>query len=634
MNINLPKIELNNLFSKNFTRLNLINFLILNVSLLVINIIFKYYELHKIKFLQIFILSYFIVNFYLYSYLLSKDKYCTYRYLNLFLLIILYLAFQLSNNDNLKSTVNAIKNNNINKLNDKIKIESITNNLKLGNAQEKVNFFVLIFVIVMLLNNMIHFKDPISTSGIQVSYKSNKLFFFIHSFLLLSTIGYSIYLIVKYFTGFTFYLDSFGDNFFTIYIYFIAFSLYYFKLFNSLIGYLCCVILLLPSINLIFNLINIPKPDSKTLNNSFNLSTDYPSILYDEDFKKNQINVDYPLKKLIEKSYNDYNIKANLSQEVYNQKSEDESKIKPVEPIPEAKLPEDFGDLETINMNPLLQDEFFNLLEKKNIKEPVLLHIFYSHKNKLYVSFYLDRVEKHSLENQLYNFYVVFNYSWYYTPEKNMIIETTKQDSSKGQYLVLSNIFEQYNELLQIEDFEEILIRNYLRSPLFNNKIQNVIFTGFSTGGSHAQYSLNRLLHTKLVNSYDIENKYDLFQLYTFGSLHTGDENFVKQLNKVNKIIRTVYPIDPYVNLYNGQLVPTKGYYPVVQNPIEIITSIKSKKDILNRVFDLHKIYKNSINNSSYLSIIGISFLPNLFFVFILFILYIIYKISRKKIKK
>ena len=52
--LNLPKIEMNNLFSKNFTRLNLINFLILNVSLLVINIVFKYYEMHKIRFLKIF----------------------------------------------------------------------------------------------------------------------------------------------------------------------------------------------------------------------------------------------------------------------------------------------------------------------------------------------------------------------------------------------------------------------------------------------------------------------------------------------------------------------------------------------------------------------------------------------------
>ena len=67
---------MNNLFSQHFTSLNLINFLILNVSLLVINIIFKYYEMHKIRFLKIFILSYFIVNFYLYSYLLSKNKYC------------------------------------------------------------------------------------------------------------------------------------------------------------------------------------------------------------------------------------------------------------------------------------------------------------------------------------------------------------------------------------------------------------------------------------------------------------------------------------------------------------------------------------------------------------------------------
>jgi hypothetical protein len=532
------------------------------------------------------------------------------------------------NNNNLKSTFNTIKNNNGNK---DIKLESISDNLKLGNSQEKVNFFILIFVIVMLLNNMIHYKNPISASGIQVSYNRNRLFFYVHSFLLLSTIGYAIFLIMKYFTGKTFYLTNFTDNFFTIYIYFIAFSLYFFKLFNSLFGYLFFVILFLPIINFIFNFIHIPKPDKKTLNKSFNLSIDYPPILYNDEFRKNKINVDYPLKKLIEKSYYDYNLKANLSKETYKQKSEDDNKIKPIEPIPDAKLPENFGDLETINMNPILQDEFFNLLEKKNINEPVLLHIFYSHKNRLYVSFYLDRVEKHSIGNQLYNLYVVFNYSLYYTPSKNVLIETTKQDSSKGSYLVLTNTYEQYQELLLIEDFEEILIRNYLRSPLFNNKIQNVIFTGFSSGGTHAQYSLNRILHTKLVDEYDIENKYDLFQLYTFGSLHAGDENFVNQLNKVNKIIRTVYPVDPYVNLYNGQLIPTKGYYPVVQNPIEIITSVRNITDFKNKFTDLHKVYKNCINNSSYLSMLNISLIPNLIFIFILFILYIIYKISRKK---
>lgn len=628
LKINLPKIEMNNLFSQNFTSLNLINFLILNVSLLVINIIFKYYEMHKIRFLKIFILSYFIVNFYLYSYLLSKNKYCMYRYINLVFLVLLYALFQISNKDNLKSTFNIIKNNDENK---DIKLESISNNIKLGNSQEKVNFFILIFVIVMLLNNMLHFNDPISSSGIQLSFKQNKLFFFTHSFLLLTTIGYSIYLIVKYFTGATFYFDSFTDNFFSVYIYFIAFSLYYFKLFNSKWIYIFCALILLPALNAFFYIKDTPKPDKKSLINSYSLSNDYPSILYNEEFRKNKINVDYPLKRMIEKSYNNYNIKANASQEIYDKKSEDSAKIKPPQPIPEATLPEDFGDLENIKMNPLLQDEFFDLLEKKNKNEPVLLHIFYSHKTKLFVSFYLNRVEKHNLKNQLYNLYVVFNYSWYYKPSKNIKILTTKQESSKGQYLVISNIYKQYQELLQIKDFEEILIRNYLRSPLFNNKIQNVIFSGFGSAGSHAQYSLNRILHTKLTNEYDIEDKYNLFQLYTFGALHTGDENFTKQINNVNHIIRAVYPLDPYPNLYNGQLMPTKGYYPVVQNPIEIISNIKKDKDAKDSIFNLHKIYKESINNSSYLSVVGITLLPNLLFIFILVVLYAIYKIKNKK---
>ena len=629
--LNLPKIEMNNLFSKNFTRLNLINFLILNVSLLVINIVFKYYEMHKIRFLKIFILSYFIVNFYLYSYLLSKNNYCIYRYVNIVFLVLLYAIFQLSNKDNLKSTFNIIKNNDENK---DIKLESVSNNIKLGNTQEKVNFFILIFVIVMLLNNMLHFNDPISSSGINVSFKHNKLFFFIHASLLLSTIGYSIYWIIKYFTGSTFYFDSFTDNFFSVYIYFIAFSLYYFKLFDSIWGYIFCILILLPALNTFFYIKDIPKPDKKSLMNAYSLSNDYPSILYDEEFIKNKISVDYPLKRMIEKSYNNYNTKANISQEIYEQKSEDKDKMKPPKPIPQATLPDDFGDLENIKMNPLLQDEFFDLLERKNKNGPVLLHMFYSHKTKLFVSLYLNRVEKHNLKNQLYNLYVVFNYSWYYKPSKNIKILTTKQESSKGEYLVISNIYKQYQELLQIKDFEEILIRNYLRSPLFNNKLQNVIFSGFGSAGSHAQYSLNRLLHTKLTNEYDIEDKYNLFQLYTFGALHTGDENFTEQLNNVKHIIRTVYPLDPYPNLYNGQLIPTKGYYPVVQNPIEIISSIKEDKDTKDSIFNLHKIYKNSINNSSYLSVVGISLLPNLLFILILSVLYGIYKIKNRTIKK
>ena len=76
--------------------------------------------------------------------------------------------------------------------------------------------------------------------------------------------------------------------------------------------------------------------------------------------------------------------------------------------------------------------------------------------------------------------------------------------------------------------------------------------------------------------------------------------------------------------------MPTKGYYPVVQNPIEIISNIKKDKDAKDSIFNLHKIYKESINNSSYLSVVGITLLPNLLFTFILLVLYGIYKIKNK----
>ena len=64
-----------------------------------------------------------------------------------------------------------------------------------------------------------------------------------------------------------------------------------------------------------------------------------------------------------------------MLQDIYDQKSEDNDKIKPPQPIPEATLPEDFGDLENIKMNPLLQDEFFDLLKK--IKMNQFYYIFF-----------------------------------------------------------------------------------------------------------------------------------------------------------------------------------------------------------------------------------------------------------------
>ena len=59
--------------------------------------------MHKIRFLKIFILSYFIVNFYLYSYLLS-NKYCMYRY-KFSNKCFIVSVFQLSNKDNLKHLI-------------------------------------------------------------------------------------------------------------------------------------------------------------------------------------------------------------------------------------------------------------------------------------------------------------------------------------------------------------------------------------------------------------------------------------------------------------------------------------------------------------------------------------------------